>query len=277
MLPNDKPLPRFIEESIDKIIRGFDLKPNNEVAWERVRQLVSNFLATIWRNGVLKGDTSEEAFFIRVDRTTMTQDDIDNGRLNIEVGFAPLKPAEFVIFRIGQKTAAKKEEKELSDSKLKELNEIALSLQHNIQSIMSLGLSNKVSKGAGQSILFVGASGTEKTLGAEILGRNLGLNLYRVDLSGVVSKFIGETEKNLEKVFDEAGKKEALLMFDEAEALFGKRTEVKDSHDRYSNLEISYLLQRIESHPGVIILSINTQDGIDEALLRRIRSIVQFH
>ena len=164
MLPNDKPLPRFIEESIDKIIRGFDLKPNNEVAWERVRQLVSNFLTTIWRNGVLKGDTSEEAFFIRVDRTTMTQDDIDNGRLNIEVGFAPLKPAEFVIFRIGQKTAAKKEEKELSDSKLKELNEIALSLQHNIQSIMSLGLSNKVSKGAGQSILFVGARGTEKTL-----------------------------------------------------------------------------------------------------------------
>jgi hypothetical protein len=131
-------------------------------------------------------------------------------------------------------------------------------------------------RGLGISALFVGASGTGKTMAAEVLANELQLDLYRIDLSSVVSKYIGETEKNLRRVFDAAETGGAILLFDEADALFGKRSEVKDSHDRYANIEVSYLLQRMEAYRGLAILTTNLKSALDTAFLRRIRFVVQF-
>jgi SpoVK/Ycf46/Vps4 family AAA+-type ATPase len=124
--------------------------------------------------------------------------------------------------------------------------------------------------------LFAGSSGTGKTMAAEVIASELKLDLYQIDLAGVVSKYIGETEKNLRRIFDAAEGSGAVLLFDEADALFGKRSEVRDSHDRYANLEVSYLLQRMESYRGLAILTTNMKQALDPAFLRRIRFIVQF-
>jgi SpoVK/Ycf46/Vps4 family AAA+-type ATPase len=134
----------------------------------------------------------------------------------------------------------------------------------------------KSERGLGLSALFAGPSGTGKTLAAEILANELRLDLFRIDLSAVVSKYIGETEKNLRRVFDAAEEGGAVLLFDEADALFGKRSEVRDSHDRYANVEISYLLQRMEAYHGLAILTSNMSEAIDAAFLRRLRFVVKF-
>ena len=123
-------------------------------------------------------------------------------------------------------------------------------------------------------MLLSGPSGTGKTMTAEVIANDLGLDLYRIDLSRVVSKYIGETEKNLRAVFEAAEASGAVLLFDEADALFGKRSEVKDSHDRYANIEVSYLLQRMESYAGLAILATNMKSHIDAAFLRRLRYVV---
>jgi SpoVK/Ycf46/Vps4 family AAA+-type ATPase len=138
------------------------------------------------------------------------------------------------------------------------------------------GFALKGRRGLGISALFCGASGTGKTMAAEVLANELRLDLYRIDLSAIVNKYIGETEKNLRRVFDAAEESGAILLFDEADALFGKRSEVKDAHDRYANIEVSYLLQRIEAYRGLAILTSNMKQAIDGAFLRRIRFVVQF-
>lgn len=138
------------------------------------------------------------------------------------------------------------------------------------------GFAAKGTRGLGISALFAGTSGTGKTMAAEVLANELRLDLYRIDLSQVVSKYIGETEKNLRRVFDVAEESGAILLFDEADALFGKRSEIKDSHDRYANIEVSYLLQRMEAYRGLAILTTNMKNALDTAFLRRIRFIVQF-
>jgi hypothetical protein len=138
------------------------------------------------------------------------------------------------------------------------------------------GFAARGSRGLGISALFAGPSGTGKTMAAEVLSNELRLDLFRIDLSSVVSKYIGETEKNLRRVFDAADRGSAVLLFDEADALFGRRTEVKDSHDRFANIEVSYLLQRMEAYRGLAILTTNRRDAIDDAFLRRIRFVVEF-
>jgi hypothetical protein len=138
------------------------------------------------------------------------------------------------------------------------------------------GWRDKMNRGLGISALFAGDSGTGKTMAAEVLANELQLNLYRIDLSAVVSKYIGETEKNLRRLFDAAEDGGAILFFDEADALFGKRSEVKDSHDRYANIEINYLLQRMEAYRGLAILATNMKSALDDAFLRRLRFIVDF-
>jgi len=138
------------------------------------------------------------------------------------------------------------------------------------------GFSQKMSRGLGISALFAGDSGTGKTMAAEVIATHLRLDLYRIDLSAVVSKYIGETEKNLRRLFDAAENGGAILFFDEADALFGKRSEVKDSHDRYANIEINYLLQRMESYRGLAILATNMKSALDQAFLRRLRFVVNF-
>lgn len=138
------------------------------------------------------------------------------------------------------------------------------------------GFASKGGRGLGISALFAGASGTGKTMSAEVVANELHLDLYRIDLSAVVSKYIGETEKNLRRIFDAAEAGGAVLLFDEADALFGKRTQVKDSHDRHANIEVSYLLQRMEAYQGLVILTTNLKDSLDNAFLRRIRFIVNY-
>ena len=135
---------------------------------------------------------------------------------------------------------------------------------------------SKSKRGLGISALFAGSSGTGKTMAAEVLAQWLRLDLYRIDLSAVVSKYIGETEKNLRRIFDSAESGGVILLFDEADALFGKRSQVKDSHDRYANIEVSYLLQRMEAYRGLAILTTNMKDALDSAFLRRLRFVVQF-
>ena len=130
--------------------------------------------------------------------------------------------------------------------------------------------------GRGITALFAGASGTGKTMAAQVMARSLGLELYRVDLSGVVNKYIGETEKRLKQVFDACERANVLLFFDEADALFGQRTQVKDAHDRFANIEIDYLLQRMEQFDGVAVLATNRKGDLDKAFLRRIRFMVDF-
>jgi hypothetical protein len=138
------------------------------------------------------------------------------------------------------------------------------------------GFAQRMSRGLGISVLFAGATGTGKTMAAEVLANHLRLDLFRIDLSAVVSKYIGETEANLRRLFDTAEDSGSLLFFDEADALFGKRTEVKDSHDRYANIEINYLLQRMESYRGLAILATNMKSALDQAFLRRLRLVVDF-
>jgi SpoVK/Ycf46/Vps4 family AAA+-type ATPase len=131
-------------------------------------------------------------------------------------------------------------------------------------------------KNRGYRVLFNGAPGTDKIVTAERLGKELNKEVYRVDLSQIISKYIGETEKNLRELFQKAEGKEWILFFDEADALFGKRTTVKDSHDRYANRKINYILERIEGYPGVAILSTNVKSNIDKAFIRRFQTVVRF-
>lgn len=156
------------------------------------------------------------------------------------------------------------------------LQEIAAHVRNRVTVYESWGFGSNGSRGLGISALFSGSSGTGKTMAAEVLARELRLDLYRIDLSAVVSKYIGETEKNLRRVFDAAEEGGGILLFDEADALFGKRSEVKDSHDRYANIEVSYLLQRMEAYRGLAILTTNMKQALDTAFLRRIRFVVQF-
>lgn len=156
------------------------------------------------------------------------------------------------------------------------LSDIAKHVRHRGLVYERWGFGGGNPRGLGITALFAGASGTGKTTAAEVLAAELELDLYRIDLSSTVSKYIGETEKNLARIFDAAEAGGAVLLFDEADALFGKRSEVKDSHDRYANLEVSYLLQRMEAYSGLAILTTNIRSALDTAFLRRIRFIVQF-
>jgi hypothetical protein len=156
------------------------------------------------------------------------------------------------------------------------LEEIADQVQHRDQVYERWGFRNKMSRGLGISVLFDGESGTGKTMAAEVIANQLQLDLYRIDLSAVVSKYIGQTEKNLRRLFDAAESGGGILFFDEADSIFGKRSEVKDSHDRYANIEINYLLQRMEAYQGLAILATNMKSALDQAFMRRLRFIVKF-
>ena len=156
------------------------------------------------------------------------------------------------------------------------LRQLLIDVRHRFAVYERWGMRRGRSQGLGTTAMFTGSSGTGKTLAAEVLASELELDLYRIDLSSVVSKYIGETEKNLRQVFDAAEHGGVILLFDEADALFGKRTEVRDSHDRYANTEVAYLLQRLDDYRGLAILTTNMRDAIDSAFLRRLRFVVEF-
>ena len=156
------------------------------------------------------------------------------------------------------------------------LRQVASQVRYRMKVYETWGFSEMGHRGLGVSALFAGESGTGKTMAAEVLANELDLDLYQIDLSAVVSKYIGETEKNLKRVFDAAEEGGVVLLFDEADSLFGKRGEVKDSHDRYANIEVSYLLQRMETYRGLAILTTNLKASMDRAFQRRLRFIVNF-
>ncbi|MFD9219028.1 ATP-binding protein [Streptomyces sp. NPDC060064] len=164
----------------------------------------------------------------------------------------------------------------LAERQLRILREVVAHVRQRATVYQEWGFAATLRRGLGVTALFAGGSGTGKTLAAEVMAKELGLDLFIIDLSQVVSKYIGETEKNLRKVFDAAERGGALLLFDEADALFGKRSEVKDSHDRYANLEVSYLLMRMEAYRGLAILTTNMKQALDTAFMRRIRFVVDF-
>ncbi len=158
----------------------------------------------------------------------------------------------------------------------KQLKEISGYIKYRGIVYTDWGFDKKFSLGKGLNALFSGPSGTGKTMSVEIIAHDAGLDVYKIDLSNVVSKYIGETEKNLSKIFKEAETSNAILFFDEADALFGKRSEIKDAHDRYANIEIGYLLQKMEEYEGVVILATNLSKNIDDAFLRRMQFVIDF-
>jgi SpoVK/Ycf46/Vps4 family AAA+-type ATPase len=164
----------------------------------------------------------------------------------------------------------------LPEDVLTQLREICQCVSHRYRVLGEWGFGRRLSLGKGVNALFAGPSGTGKTMGTEIIANELGMDLYKIDLSGVISKYIGETEKNLDRIFAAAEETSAILFFDEADALFGKRSEVRDSHDRYANIEISYLLQKMEEYEGLAILATNLRQNMDDAFLRRLQFVVEF-
>jgi len=164
----------------------------------------------------------------------------------------------------------------LPDRQRELLSAISAYLRHRDRVLSDWGYERTVSRAQGLKVLFAGESGTGKTLAAQVIAAELGLDVFRVDLATIVSKYIGETEKNLERIFAAADGSNAVLFFDEADALFGKRSEVSDSHDRYANIEVAYLLQRMEVYPGAVILATNFKQNIDEAFIRRLDFVVDF-
>jgi hypothetical protein len=186
----------------------------------------------------------------------------------------PAGPARSALTRYVEPLATW-DELVLPDGALGTLREIAAQVRNRAIVHDEWGFATRSARGLGITALFTGESGTGKTLAAEVLSRDLALDLHVIDLSAVVSKYIGETEKNLRHVFD-AAEDGAVLLFDEADALFGRRTDVKDSHDRYANLEVSYLLQRMEAYRGLAVLTTNAKSALDHAFRRRIRFVVTF-
>lgn len=164
----------------------------------------------------------------------------------------------------------------LPADQIKILREICNTLKYRSLVYEEWGFDRKLAMGKGINVFFAGLPGTGKTMAADIIAGELGLELYKIDLSSIVSKYIGETEKNLSRIFDEAQTSNAILFFDEADSLFGKRSEVRDSHDRYANIEVSYLLQRMEEYRGMVILATNLRGNLDDAFIRRMHFSLEF-
>ncbi len=164
----------------------------------------------------------------------------------------------------------------LSETTYTRIMEIAAAVRNQQRVYHEWGMANRVNNANGLMVLFAGPSGTGKTMTASVIAKELGIDLYRIDLAGIVSKYIGETEKNLDRIFNAACNANSILFFDEADALFGKRSEVKDAHDRYANIETAYLLQKMEEHEGLVILATNLSKNMDQAFSRRMHYVVEF-
>jgi hypothetical protein len=222
------------------------------------------------REGVLRLESPRDGAPILSGRIVMARDWVE--RFTLGAAQAPAFGADFPARRIG--TALTWDDLVLEEPVRERIAELENWVRHGRTLMADWGMAGRLRPG--YRALFHGPPGTGKTLTATLLGKATGRDVYRVDLSTVVSKYIGETEKNLASLFDQARNRDWLLFFDEADALFGKRTGVKDAHDRYANQEISYLLQRVEDFDGLVILASNFRANIDEAFLRRFNAIVRF-
>ena len=237
------PLAQQMNGSFDRLVEQFDLPPA-EIA----------FAGTLANLATGLGDSGEKTWQICRERSRRSLDQLAR-RIEPQAQWNDLI---------------------LPDVQKQTLKQIITHVRERALVYRTWGFEERSARGLAVTAMFSGVSGTGKTMAAEVIAGALNLDLFQIDLSTVVSKYIGETEKNLRRVFDAAEESSAVLLFDEADALFGKRSEVRDSHDRYANLEISYLLQRMEAYHGVAILTTNMKHAIDAAFVRRIRFIVQF-
>lgn len=285
------PIIRLIENSIRPIMVS---------SWERIPQRHRPFLIIdvssptpaeqrqLWYTHLgesdqqLNGHVSQLVTYFNLSaqsiQTVCNQVNRDPSKLKSQIWQACLTQARPKLGELAQRMQSRAtwENLVLSEPEFQVLKTIAAHVRQRATVYEKWGFSNRGQRGLGISALFAGRSGTGKTLAAETLANELQLDLYRIDLSTVVSKYIGETEKNLRRIFDAAEIGGAILLFDEADALFGKRSDVKDARDRYANMEVAYLLQRIEAYRGLAILTTNLKDSLDQAFLRRIRFVVQF-
>ncbi|WP_183576381.1 ATP-binding protein [Mucilaginibacter sp. X5P1] len=233
-----------------------------------VQQLLT--VGTLVRYGILYLETVKEGEPIMSGRIIAEQEWISRLVIGVEIPprFGPEFPAKRIV------TEMQWDDLVLNPYTFSQINDIKTWLMYNAKLMQDEVLKRKVKPG--YRVLLHGPPGTGKTLTASLLGKQFNKEVYRIDLSQIVSKFIGETEKNLEKVFSKAENKGWILFFDEADALFGKRTQTQSSNDRYANQEVSYLLQRIEDFPGLLILASNFKSNMDEAFLRRFHTVVHF-
>ena len=224
----------------------------------------------LYKNGILWLETVREGEPFMSGRLILSQEWVERILLGKEgvPRFGPSFPAKHISTQMNWADAV------LSQGTLQQVQEIGHWLDHQQRIESDANLRRKVKPG--YRVLFYGPSGTGKTLTASLLGKQYGKDVYRIDLSQVVSKYIGETEKNLESVFHKAETRDWILFFDEADALFGKRTSVQSAHDKYANQEVSYLLQRVEDYPGLLILASNFKNNLDDAFVRRFHAIVHF-
>jgi hypothetical protein len=229
----------FLEASIDRGLEWAVFEPDDRRLWAAVRRRVEDFLRDLFRRGALVGVTPEQAFFVRCDESTMTQDDIDAGRLVVEVGVAPLRPAEFVILRFGRRVGEDPDAALAAAGERVEVTEGAAALPAPARGEVEAVAAAE----DGLALVAAAAVGSRLRLAAAVAA-GLGLALYRVDLRRVLGEHIGETEKNLRRLFAAAESAGALLFFDEADALFGRRGAVEDAHDRLADQRIDLLLAR---------------------------------
>jgi phage tail sheath protein FI len=263
----------YIEESIDRGLAWIVFEPNDEPLWARIRASVGAFMHRLFVQGAFQGVTPREAYLVRCDATTTSQADINAGVVNIVVGFAPLKPAEFLILTIRHRTgevapAATELERVPAAGTFSELA-LPDAARQQLRELMTRVRDQRL----GAVVVFTGSDRAAHTTAAEGIASELACDLYRVDLRRVVSKYIGETEKNLDRILNAAEVVGGVLLFDEADALFGRRTDVHDSHDRYASRGIDYLLQRIGSSPRLVVLATRATQDLDAALLRRLHCI----
>ena len=291
-----KPLKSFLKETeVVIFIAGANLIRirNREIVYLDVKPMNLNEQYNLWKKELgeisnkVNGQIENSSFHFQMSASDIHSISANLNKENVPVSDEELKTKLWNLCRVNSRqdleNLAQRIESNFSwkdivlpEFQMEMIKEIAIHLKESYKIYETWGFKNKGLRGLGISALFSGVSGTGKTLAAEILANELKLDLYRIDLSSIVSKYIGETEKNLKHVFDAAEKSGAILLFDEADSLFGKRSEVKDSHDRYANIEVSYLLQRMELYRGLAILTTNFKNLLDSAFLRRIRFIIYF-
>lgn len=306
-----------VEESTKQSTLWTVFEPNDANTWVKVRDIIEAYLYQKWRQGALAGQKPEDAFYVRCGLgETMSAQDILIGLMNVEIGMAVVRPAEFIILKFSHTLQSSSNSKRilpnhnkakapmndkialsglvkqvgvnvrqistrrkwndlvLPKSIIEQLEKIADWLKSAPVPMQGRGLHNK--RLPGYKALFHGPAGTGKTFSASLLGQLTKRKVLKLDLRKLMSEYIGETEKNLAQVFDTAEHRGWVLFFDEADALFGKRTQLGKKDNRFANQEVSYLLQRIESFNGIVILASEQKNKIDEAFMRRLQSIIAF-
>lgn len=252
----------FLERSLEQGLAWTRYEPNGEELWRAVDAAAENFLLELFRAGAFPGAMPRDAYFAKCDATTMTTADVEAGRVQLMVGFAPVRPAEFIILRITLPTAAQGVERASQAAAALRAGRLVPAARRRRRTRLS------------DTVLLSGAA-ERRLLAAEAIAARLQRRVQRVDLSSVVSRYIGETEKNLARLLDRAEQAGTLLFLDEGDELFGQRTDVKDAHDRYANVELSALLDRIRARDGVALVGLASRTRVAAPVRAKARCVIE--